>query len=92
MAAGQANDGGTATRPGRVVDASGAPVARASVVITAGSVPVPEIALLSDDEGRFAVRLPRGSFTFRAHDPAGTGEAEVNDEDTDDEIVIVIGR
>ena len=91
MAAGPRSDGGSAARSGRVVDASGAPVARARIVIVAASVPVPEIALLSDDEGRFWVWLPHGVFTFRAHGPAGIGEVEVEDESTDHEIVIAIG-
>ena len=92
MAAGPRSESGSDGWSGRVVDASGAPVAHASVVIVAGSVPVPEIAFLSDDDGRFSVRLPHGAFTFRAHGPAGTGEVEVEDESAGREIVIAIGR
>jgi len=91
MAAGPGNDGGPAAWSGRVVDASGAPVARARVVIVASSVPVPEIALLSDDDGRFSVWLPPGAFTFRAHGAAGTGETEVEDDAPGHEIVIAVG-
>ena len=79
-------------RFGRVVDVEGAPVPNAHVVIVSGSVPMPEIALLSDDSGRFFLRLPAGVFTLRAHGPAGTGEVEVEDGSDDDEIVIAIGR
>jgi hypothetical protein len=75
-----------------VVDAAGAPVPHAHIVIVSGSVPMPEIALLSDDAGRFSLRLPPGVFTLRAHGPAGTGEVEVAGGPADDEIVIVIGR
>jgi hypothetical protein len=78
-------------RHGQVVDASGAPVPGAHVVIVAGSVPMPEIALLCDDAGRFALRLPPGVFTLRAHGPTGTGEVEVEGGRAD-EIVITIGR
>ena len=62
---------------GRVVDGDGHPVPDARVVIVAGSVPMPEIALLCDGDGRFSLRLPAGRFTLRAHGPAGTGEVEV---------------
>ncbi len=62
---------------GRVVDEEREPVADASVVVSASSVPVPEIALLTDDDGAFARRLPAGTFTLRAEAPSGTGEAEV---------------
>ena len=79
MAAGPRSKGGSAAWSGRVVDADGTPVARVRVVIVASSVPVPEIALLSDDDGRFSVWLPPGVFTFRAHGSAGSGEAEVEE-------------
>ena len=62
-----------AERFGRVVDAGGAPIPNAPIVIVAGSVPMPEIALLSDQDGRFSLRLPPGTFRLRAHGPAGTG-------------------
>lgn len=81
-----------ARRFGRVVDAAGAPVPHAHIVIASGSVPMPEIALLSDEEGRFSVRLPPGAFTLRAHGPPGTGEAEAGEGPADREIVITIGR
>lgn len=53
---------------------------------------MPEIALLSDDAGRFSLRLPPGIFTLRAHGPAGTGQAEVEGASADEEIVIVTSR
>lgn len=81
-----------AERFGRVVDAGGSPVPRAHIVVVAGSVPMPEIALLSDDAGRFSLRLPPGIFTLRAHGPAGTGQAEVEGASADEEIVIVTSR
>jgi hypothetical protein len=92
MAAGLRSGSGSADRAGRVVDANGVPVPRARIVIIAGSVPMPEIALESDDDGRFSLWLPRGVFTLRAHGPAGTGEVEVENNSADSGIVITIGR
>jgi hypothetical protein len=86
MAAGPTGD----ELAGQVVDARGAPAPDALVTIVAGTVPMPEIALLVDAEGRFALRLPDGRFTLRAHAAAGTGDAEV-ERPGDDEVVIVVG-
>jgi hypothetical protein len=88
MAAGRLADR-LAERSGRVVDVTGAPVPDALVAIVASTVPMPEIALLSDTAGRFAVRLPPGRFTLRAHGAGGTGEVEVDGAPTDHEILIV---
>ena len=88
MAAGPAGD----ALAGRVVDARGALVgteAPLRAVIVAGTVPVPEIALTVDADGRFALRLPDGRFTLRAHSAAGTGEAEV-ERPGDDRVVIAL--
>jgi hypothetical protein len=86
MAAGPAGD----EVAGRVVDAAGAPVPEALVSIVAGTVPMPEIALMADAEGRFALRLPAGRFTLRAHGPGGSGEAEVAPPSAA-EVVITVG-
>jgi hypothetical protein len=84
---------GLIERHGRIVDSSGAPVANATIAIVASTVPMPEIALLSDEDGRFALRLPPGRFTFRAYGPeGGMGEAEVDGAPEADEILITIGR
>ena len=85
MAAGPAGD----ELAGQVVDARGAPAPDALVTIVAGTVPMPEIALLVDAEGRFALRLPDGRFTLRAHAAAGAGEAEV-ERPRDAEVVITV--
>jgi hypothetical protein len=85
MAAGPAGE----PLAGRVVDARGAPAPDALVTVVAGTVPVPEIALLVDAEGRFALRLPDGRFTLRAHAAAGTGEAEI-ERPGDDRVVIAL--
>ncbi|MDI6102661.1 carboxypeptidase-like regulatory domain-containing protein [Actinoplanes sp. NEAU-A12] len=81
-----------AERAGRVVDAAGRPVPYATVVIVAGTTPMPEIALRGDAEGRFGLRLPTGEFTLRAYGPAGTGDARVEGGAATDEIVITIGE
>jgi hypothetical protein len=86
MAAGPAGE----ALAGRVVDARGAPAADALVTVVAGSVPVPEIALLVDADGRFALRLPDGRFTLRAHGAAGSGEAEI-ERPRDGSVVIALG-
>jgi hypothetical protein len=77
---------------GRVVDPDGAPVPEAVVVIVAGSVPMPEIGLLCDGDGRFSLRLTEGVFTLRAHGPAGTGEAAVRSPPSSGEVRIVLGQ
>jgi hypothetical protein len=84
---------GPLERQGQVLDTSGAPVPGARIVIVASTVPMPEIALLSDEQGRFALRLPPGHFTLRAHGPSGaTGEAKVDGAPSADNIVITLGR
>ena len=76
---------------GRVVDGGGDPVPDATVAIVAGSVPMPEIALLCDGDGRFQLRLPPGRFTLRAHGPGGSGEVDVAPP-SEGEARIVIGQ
>jgi carboxypeptidase family protein len=90
MAVGPTADG-PVERTGRVVDASGAPVPDALVTIPESTVPMPEIALMCDAQGRFSLRLPPGRFTFRAHGGGGSGDAEAEGAPSNDEIVIVIG-
>lgn len=76
---------------GRVVDVNGAPVPNAQIVIVGSAVPLPEIALLSDANANFSVRLPPGSFTLRAHGPHGsTGEVEVQEGLKTNDVVITI--
>ena len=58
-----------------VRDASGAPVADASVSILRASQPVPEMAFLTDAEGGLDLGLPPGSIALTA--TAGTASGEV---------------
>jgi hypothetical protein len=63
----------------------------ALVTIVESSVPMPEIALVCDERGRFSLRLPPGRFKLSAHAAEGSGEADAEGAPADDEIVIVIG-
>ena len=63
----------------------------ALVTIVESSVPMPEIALVCDERGRFGLRLPPGRFKLSAHAAEGSGEAEAEGAPSVDEIVIVIG-
>ena len=64
---------------GLVVDAADRPAAQATIVVVEGTVPVPEIALLADDHGRFALKLPQGRFTLEAQGDAGAiGRATID--------------
>ena len=47
-----------ATISGRVVDAAGRPVAGATVYTVSAPVPMPDIAALTDGDGRFSVAAP----------------------------------
>lgn len=44
---------------GRVADASGKPVAQARVYFTDGPAPLPDLALLTDMNGRFSLSVPK---------------------------------
>jgi uncharacterized GH25 family protein len=64
---------------GQVLDSGGHPVAGARVFFLRGPGPLPEIAALSDAQGRFALATSRpGAFSIGvATDAQGSGEAEV---------------
>jgi hypothetical protein len=79
-------------RQGRVIDASGVSLPGIPVVIAASTVPMPEIALITGADGRFALRLPPGRFTFLAHGPEGeTGQVDVEGAPDTTEILIRLG-
>jgi len=62
---------------GVVVDGADAPVPGAYVVVVEASVPLPEIALVADAQGAFAINLPEGTCRLRAEDAGRAGEVEV---------------
>ncbi len=55
-----------------IVDSGGNAVPSACVTIEEASVPVPEIALLSDAEGKVMMRLPTGRYRFMVRGPVNT--------------------
>lgn len=76
-------------RTGRVIDREQEPVTGALVAVEWGTAPTPEIAIETDEEGRFRIVLPEGRFRIGAHGPddsAGTFETEGDAED--EEILI----
>lgn len=65
---------------GRVVHAStGAPVADATIAVIAGPGPCPDIAVMTDDDGRFVLDdMAAGDWRLGARSANGeTGEASV---------------
>ncbi|WP_139263807.1 carboxypeptidase regulatory-like domain-containing protein [Geodermatophilus africanus] len=76
-------------RIGRVVDADGDVVPNALVAVVAAAVPMPEIGLRCDDQGRFFLRLPPGSVTLRAHSRQGNGEVEIQGQSADEILIVV---
>ncbi|MBF6049385.1 hypothetical protein GO001_30055 [Streptomyces sp. NRRL B-1677] len=63
---------------GTVRDAAGAPVAGARVAFTDGPVPLPDVAAVTDGEGRFALTAPAaGTYTLACREAAGAASAQV---------------
>lgn len=60
---------------GIVVSDTDEPVAGAHLEIVEATVPMPEIGLAVDDEGRFTIYLPDGTFRVRAYRSGLRGEA-----------------
>ncbi len=68
-------------RSGVVVNGGGRPIAGALVSVAWGTGPAPEIAVETDDQGRFRLHLPEGSYRMAAHTAAGaSGECETEGE------------
>jgi hypothetical protein len=81
-------------RTGRVVDEDGRFVAGAFVTVVSGTTPVPELALVTEDDGTFSIGLPQGRFRLRANTAdARSGEAEIDEtaETGEGELVIRVG-
>lgn len=63
---------------GHVVDAHHRPVPGARVALGAGPVPVPDVALLTGDDGSFHLDVPvPGEYAVHAHTDAGSATAQV---------------
>lgn len=64
---------------GQVIDPEGRPIGEAAVYIVASPVSMPDIAQLTDGEGRFTLSAPvPGRYTVGARsDRWGTAQAEV---------------
>ena len=64
---------------GRVVDEGGGAVGAAAVYIVNAPVSVPDVALLTDEHGRFTLSIPvPGRYTLGARsETAGVGHADV---------------
>jgi hypothetical protein len=75
---------------GRVVDRDGRPVPHAFIMIVDGPLPVPEIALVADDGGRFTFALPPGRWTVQARGERGAGDTSVSVEPPETTITIVV--
>lgn len=48
----------------RVIDQAGTPVAGAIISVIDGTVQLPEMAIRTDADGRFRLRLPAGRFVL----------------------------
>ena len=64
---------------GTVTDPSGRPVAGAAVLIASSPTPVPDIAALTGEDGRFSITVPvPGAYRLTARSAAGTVEVAVD--------------
>ncbi|MBL8683552.1 MAG: trypsin-like peptidase domain-containing protein [Myxococcales bacterium] len=69
--------GGQRVYFGRALYEDGTPIARASVVVARGTAPTPEIAKITDEQGRFALGLPEGEFELVVRQRARTWRARL---------------
>lgn len=65
-AAGGAIPGDRGVVSGRVTDPSGQPLAEATVVVSKGTAPAPEMAAITTADGFYQWDLPAGTFTLEA--------------------------
>lgn len=90
-------NGGPARGPlvlrGIVVDEQGAPVPDAVVALVAGPAPLPDIAALTGDDGRFATGVPAaGEYEVQARqdERVATVAVAVGPDSQDDEVRLVL--
>ena len=64
---------------GQVVDSQGRPLAQAAIYVISGPVAMPDIAQVTDDQGRFTLAAPvAGNYRIGARaEPWGTVQADV---------------
>lgn len=78
----------------KAVDRAGAPVRDAMVAVEASTVPFPEIALVTNDEGVVKLTLPRGRFrvgVYASGDRRGVTEIDLETGDQQvSEICVVV--
>lgn len=55
------------TIQGLIVDSSNTPLVGARVSVISGSQPVPEIIVLTDQDGKYTWAVPEGTFTLEVH-------------------------
>jgi protocatechuate 3,4-dioxygenase beta subunit len=68
-----------ATISGRVVDADGRAVGGARVMVSEAPGPVPDMAMLTDADGRFVIGAARpGRYTIAAISDVASGEHSVS--------------
>jgi hypothetical protein len=78
---------------GRVCWDDRTPIPDALVAVTSGTAPTPEIAIRTDNHGRFRIALPAGRFRLQARAPGGaTGQIDLEIGDEEGQIEIVVDR
>lgn len=76
---------------GTVADAAGGPAAGAAIYVSAAPRPMPDIAQLTGDDGRFVVAAPApGRYVIGARAGDAAGDAAVDVGTTDVELHIVV--
>ena len=78
---------------GRVLDARGRALAGARISWAEGPVPLPDVALLSDAQGRFTLAAPPpGRYVLRADSDAGRASATVHAAGAPLTLELTVGR
>lgn len=77
------------TYEGKIIDKHGVAIPNAIVSVIESSVPFPEIALLTDFDGQFAINFPNGKFILQAigHD---NSNCKVEITNNDDQLLNII--
>ena len=75
---------------GRVVTEGGSPISGAVILIESGTVPTPDIGILSGDDGGFVLALPPGTFQLLARTADGRSGRLTLDTSESESVVIVV--